>query len=208
MKGTCQETCSAGGTGKEQGRVWSGQGPRGATQKPKVSQVQRTEGKGPKAGTECRANQEHKGSQWEVGWASPTPIAQGEFELGFERTANRAPVETERAQRDQASCLLETSALGNHFSKNRAEGEMWAEQRPAPPMSPAEPVVTQNHATRTTCTPRWGWGLETTDTVSTAKGQRVPGACQNLGCPVTCAGGTMSTGLGCHAQPDLGSHGC
>lgn len=68
---------------------------------------------------------------------------------------NRAPVETVRKARErgQAFHLPKTSHLDSHFSKSREEGEMWAEQRPAPPMSPAKTMVTQTPEARTTCTP-------------------------------------------------------
>ena len=138
----------------------------------------------PRPGQSSGQTRNQKGSQWEVGWVSPEPTAQGEFGQAL-RGQQTGPLWKQwRDERDQASRLLKTSALGTHFSKNRAEGEMWAKQRPAPPMSPAEPVATQTHATRATCTPGWGWGIETTGTASTAEGQGVPGACQNLGRPV------------------------
>lgn len=48
----------------------------------------------------------------------------------------------------KVSHLPKTSHLGSPLSQSRGEGEMWAEQRPALPVSPAEPVVAQTPAAR------------------------------------------------------------
>lgn len=93
---------------------------------------------------------QHPRSGWRPGQTRNRKLASGRQELASrDRLAELFLRKWWESPEGSSFPSCQDLSFGLPFQQNRGEGETWAEQRPAEPVAPAEPVGTQTPAART-----------------------------------------------------------